>query len=266
MGVITKQIFPLLNQAVRAVAQKTAENWKEEVYGAKLWSGEKDAYADSITWKMTGDFTAVITASYKHASAIETGRGAFDMKKMLDTSLKVRRTEKGKRFLVIPMRHNVSKLKQAGLYDMAKALEASMVTGKASRPSGQVTHLSPSSGMSPSKHQSAFLSSTKDKSAMMVPQSRYGWGSKLSNGDMKAAGASRDVRKWAQGMYRFSTSAGSGQSSSYLTFRIMMEGQTGWIKPAEPGQYLARKVTQNMQPKALQAFQAAISKQLKTGG
>lgn len=44
-GIINKQVFPLLNQAVRAIAQQTAADWQENIYGAKLWSGEKDAYA-----------------------------------------------------------------------------------------------------------------------------------------------------------------------------------------------------------------------------
>lgn len=267
MGIINRQVFPLLRQAVRAVAHATAENWREEVYNAKLWSGEKDAYADSIdVLDVPGqDFSMIVRATYRHAQAIETGRGAYDLKKMLDTSTKVRRTEKGKRFLVIPMRHNVTKLKQAGLYDMAKALEESMITGMGIRPSGEVTHLSPNSGMTPSSKQSGFLSSTADKGAMMTPKATYNWGGRLSNGQMKAAGVSADARKFAKGMYRFKQSSGQGKSSGYLTFRIMMEGSTGWIKPAEPGQRLAQKVTQQMQPKATRAFQAAIAKSLGKG-
>lgn len=265
-GVINKQVFPLLNQAVRAVAQATMSQWQQNVYQAKLWSGEKDAYAKSISWKMTGDFTAVVTADYKHAQGIETGRGAYDLKQMLNTSTKVRRTEKGKRFLVIPMRHSVKKLEAAGLYDMAKALSESMVTGDGIRPAGEITHLSPSTGMAPSAKQSPYLSSTATKQAMMVPSKSYNWGDKLGKGEMKAAGVSAENRKWAQNMYRFNTSAGKGQSSEYLSFRMMMEGSTGWVKPAEPGQSIARDTQQQMAPKATLAFQAAIAKQFKQGG
>ena len=42
---IDAAVFPLLNQAVRAVAQQTAINWQKKVYAGKMWSGEKDAYA-----------------------------------------------------------------------------------------------------------------------------------------------------------------------------------------------------------------------------
>ncbi|MBB3017708.1 hypothetical protein FHR70_000748 [Microvirga lupini] len=255
-AIINKQVFPLLNQAVRAVAQQTAAEWQKEVYQAKLWSGEKDAYASTITWKMTGDFTAVIESNYKHDQAIENGRPAYDMKQMLNTSPKVRRTESGKRFLVIPMRHNVKKLQEAGLYEQAQALGASTVASQSTRPSGEVTHLSPKSGMSPSKNQTPFLSSTKTHSAMMVPQNNYAWGQKLSKAD---AGQ----HKWAAGMVRFNTSTpGGAKSSAYLTFRVLMEGSTGWVRPAQPGQFLARKVQQKMQPKANAAFAAAIKKQL----
>lgn len=255
-AMVKKEIFPMLHQAVNAVGQQTAANWQQEVYKAKLWSGEKDAYAKSITWKMTGDFSGVVEATYKHAGEIETGRPPRDLKKMLDTSTKVRRTEKGKRFLVIPMRHNVSKLQSAGLAGMAKALGVSSVTSQTQRPSGEVTHLSPTTGMTKAAKQSPFLSNPKTKSQMMVPQNNYAWGDKLT---AKQAGQ----HKWAQGMYRFNTSTpGGAKSSSHLTFRIMIEGSSGWIVPAQPGLHLAKKVTDDMKPKAEAAFSMAVKKQL----
>ncbi len=107
-NVINGQLMPLLSKAVNGVGSATAAKWKEHVYKAKLWSGEKDAYADSITWNFApGSLSGFVEATYKHAEEIETGRPARDLKKMLNTSLKVRRTESGKRFLVIPIRHNV---------------------------------------------------------------------------------------------------------------------------------------------------------------
>lgn len=253
---VNKQVFPLLNQAVRAVAKQGASDWKQAIYQAKLWSGEKDTYAATVTWKMTGDFTALIQSDYKHAAEIEGGRPARDLKQMLNTSLKVRRTEKGKRFLVIPMRHNVKKLEDAGLYGAAKALEESMIIGQGERASGEVTRLSPTSGMSKSSKQSPYLSNPDTRGDMMVNQNSYSWGGKLSASDTGG-------NKWAEGMRRFDTSTpGGGKSSTYLTFRIMMEGSKGWIVPAQPGQHLVRKVTTALQPKAQAAFAAAIKKQL----
>lgn len=262
-AIINKHVFPLLNQAVRAVAAQTASNWQANVYQAKLWSGEKDAYAATINWHMTGDFSAIVESDYRYDQEIESGRPAKDLKKMLGTSLKVRRTEDGRRFLIIPMRHNMEKLEQAGIYGMAKDLDPSTILDQSERPSGEVTRLSPTSGMSPSPKQTGFLSNPKTKSASMVNKNHYNWGGKLKRGDMKAAGIDPATRSWASGMRRFDTSTpGGGKSSAYLTFRIMMEGSGGWIVPPQPGQEIAKKTEEDMQPKALSAFQEAIKRTL----
>lgn len=253
---VNKEVIPLLHQAVNAVGQQVASNWRNEVMQAKLWAGEKDAYIKSISWNMTGDFSGVVEATYKHAAEIETGRPARDLKKMLNTSKKVRRTEDGRRFLVIPMRHNKAKLEAAGLYGIAKALEASSVAGQSRRPSGQVTHLSPKTGMTPSDKQTPFLSNLKAKGHMMVPKNNYLWGARLT---AQQAGE----HKWAQGLYRFNTSAGNAKSSSFLSFRVMIEGSNGWVVPAQPGKYLAKKVVDEMTPKANAAFAEAVDRSIK---
>ncbi|WP_438979602.1 hypothetical protein [Polynucleobacter sp.] len=253
-GIINKQVLPFLNQAVRAVVQQTSADWQEAVLKSKLWEGERDAYAQSITWKMTGDFSGEVEATYKNAQEIETGRPPRDLKKMLDTSTKVRRTQSGKRFLVIPMRHNIQKLQSAGLYGMASALEASMVTGQGQRASGEVTNLSPTTGMSPAAKQSQYLLNPKTKNDVMVNRNTYNWGQRLTGKDV-------GKNKWAKGMVRMNTSAGGATSSAFMTFRIMMEGQKGWVIPAQPGLYIAKKVQEQMQPKAEAAFAGAIKKQ-----
>lgn len=256
LTIVNKQVFPLLHQAVDAVGQQMAINWQKGVQKAKLWQGERDAYANSITWRMTGDFTGIVEATYKYAQEIETGRPPRDLKKMLDTSMKVRRSTKGKRFLVIPMRQSMAKLQAAGLYDAAKALEASTIVGQGQRPSGEVTHLSPKTGMHPAAQQSPFLSNPKTGGPMMVNKSIYQWGGRLG---AKQVGQN----KWARNLYRFETSTpGGAKSSAFFTFRIMMEGQKGWVVPAQPGLYLAKKVVDDMQPKAELIFGQAISKQL----
>jgi hypothetical protein len=270
LSIVNAKVLPLMSQAVRAVAAQTAADWKTAVYHAKLWSGEKDAYANSITWKSTGDFTAEVEADYKHAAEIETGRPARDLKKMLDTSEKVRRTEDGRRFLVIPMRHNTpgkgahARPMPQGVYALAKALEPSRVVAAGTRPSGEVTRLSPKSGMHPSPNQSPYLTSTHSKQAAEVVRRQYAWGGRLTAGGLKAAGLDATSAKRYAGMVKMDTSTpGGSKSSSYMTFRIMMDSQTGkWIIPAQPGMFLAKKVADAMQPKATTAFQAAIKKTL----
>lgn len=267
LGIINREVFPYLNQAVNAVGQKIAANWQEEVYKAKLWSGEKDAYAKSISWKMTGDFSGYVEATYKWAKEIEEGRPERDLKKMLNTSLKVRRTTKGKRFLVIPFRHNVKDMPPE-LYAQARALEASKVTGMGQRKAGEITFLSPKTGMSPAKVQTGFLSNMKTRGPVMVNQAQYKWGGRITAGyfgpnpnrTMQGNGYNpRGKHDIAAGMVRFDTSSGGQKSSAYMTFRIMMEGSRGWVVPPQPGKWIAKKVADDMKPKAEQAFKAAMS-------
>lgn len=268
---INAEVLPLMAQAVRAVAAQTSVNWKERVMRARLWSGEKDAYAATIKWEMTGDFSAVISSDYKYAADIETGRPPRDLKKMLDTSNKVRRTKDGRRFLIIPMRQNTqgnvaqAKAMPTVVHQLAQAMTPSRIVSEGRRPSGQVTHLSPTTGMSPSRKQTPFLSNISTKKAMTVTSRNYAWGDRLSRADLAAAGASVAVQKRYAGMVRMNTSTPGGkQSSAFLTFRVMVENGKGWVIPAQPGQYLARDTAADMQPKAERAFALAISKTLQS--
>lgn len=258
---INAKVLPLLNQAVRAVAEGVSSDWKTAVAEAKLWSGEKTPYIESIKWSMVDDFTARVESDYKYAAEIETGRPARDMKTMLDTSSKVRRTTNGKRFLVIPMRHK-QKAMPAAVLGATKALGLSRVMSQGLRPSGEVTLLSPKTGMQPAAKQTPFLSNPKTKQAAQVVKNNYHWGGRISLGGLKAAGVSAAEAKKYAGMVRMDTSTpGGGKSSAAMTFRILMDGQTGkWIIPAKPGLFLLRKTVQTMQPKAQAVFEEAIKK------
>lgn len=249
MKVVNKEVFPLLNQAVRAVAAQTAANWQQAVYSAKLWSGEKDAYAKSISWKMTGDFSGYVEATYKYAEEIENGRPARDLKAMLNTSKKVRSSKNGVRFLYIPFRHNtpgngaLAHAMPPDIYAMAKNLEASMVVGQTTRQSGQ-----------------------KGMQHLSVPQSIYKWGGRLPAGLAPKLKAHHASDPYA-GMVRFNTSTpGGAKSSQYLTFRTMSEKSKGWIVPPQEGQKIAEGVVNDIRPKAQMAFQKAIALTLSKKG
>lgn len=238
------QIFPMLTQAVRAVAQQTASNWQQAVFKAKLWSGEKDKYAQSISWSMTGQFSAVVEATYQYAEQIENGRPARDLKAMLGYSLKVRRSKDGNRYLYIPFRHNTPGSSHAmpdSVYAMAKVMTPSTITGLKSRESGT----------------GAYNIQTKQK--LMLPQNVYKWGDRLPSGMGQKIKPEHHSDPYA-GMVRFNTSTpGGSKSSTYLTIRTMSEKSKGWIVPAQPGQKIAEGVTQDMQPKAKNAFSKAIA-------
>lgn len=259
--VIDRTVFPLVNQAVYAIAKQTAANWQEAVMRAKLWSGEKDAYANSIKFTMTGDFTAMVESNYKHASEIETGRPARDLKKMLDTSLKVRRTKDGTRFLIIPFRHNVTAM-PPHVQGAAAGLEASKIVAQGQRRSGELTGFKVGIGMVPfsekRQRQNPFASSIATHSPVTVTKNSYAWGGRLLPGSMGPNKPGKTDR--FAGMVRFDTSTPGAPRSSYMTFRVMSERSSGWIVPAQPGQYIVKKVVDDMQPKAEAVLQEAFKR------
>jgi len=242
---VAAAVLPLLQQAVGAIAQQTRANWIEAVQRSKLWSGEKDAYSGSIEWKMTGNLEALVWTDYKYAEEIETGRPAKDLKAMLNTSLKTRVTKKGKRFLIIPFRHNTpgnsahAPPMPKAIYKMASELTPSRITGHGTRLSGTGAY------------------DLKTRAPATVRQNHYNWGTKLV-GAIAAGGS-----KHHEGMYRFETTTPGGKrSSAYLTMRTMVEGSPGWIIKPRPGLNIAKKVTEDMQPLAEAALQEAVRRGL----
>lgn len=246
---IYSQALPRLTQAVAAVAQQAQADWVEGIQAARLWSGEKDAYAASIHWEMTGPFSAVVVSSYRYAQEIESGRPARDLKRMLDTSLKVRVNKAGKRYLIIPFRHNTPGAKAVGqsmpqhVYKVARKLKPSSVIGKVARVSGT----------------GAFDILTR--MPLLVPQNVYRWGERLEAGSMGPNARGRSDR--FAGMVRFDTTSPRGaKGSTYMTFRVMAEDSTGWVIPPRPGLYIVRQVVQRLQPLAERAFQEAVRRDL----
>lgn len=260
---INETVFPLLSQAVNAVAQQARANWMREVYRAKLWSGEKDAYAHSITIEQTGPFSALIQTDYQHAAEIETGRQPRDLKKMLDTSEKVRRSKDGRRFLIIPFRHNIPGQDASApsmpmeVYAQAFDLAPSRVVGQVMRRAGEIVSMRPGRGMvalgEKRQRRNPYLSGIGTRGPVMVTRRAYEWGDRLQAGQVGSRYA---------GMVRFDTSAGGKRYSTYMTFRVMAEGQTGWIVPAKPGLYLVKKVTEDLQPLAEKVFSEAVARSL----
>lgn len=267
---IDEYVFPLLGRAVNAVAQQAQANWMQSVYQAKLWQGEKDAYAQSIQIKMTGPFSATIETDYANAFAIETGRPARDLKRMLNTSHKVRRTMDGRRFLIIPFQHNIPGSDAIGssmpaqVYAQAYNLAPSRVTGQGLRRAGEVVSARVGRGMTPlgekRQRRSPYLTDAATRAPAMVTRRDYQWGERMAGGLMGPESKGKADR--FAGMVRFDTNAGGKRSSVYMTFRKMQEGQSGWIVPAMPGLYLAQDVAKKMQPLAEKVFGEAIRRSL----
>lgn len=242
-GVINRTVFPLLRQAVGAIARQAKHDWKDSVKEAHLWGVEKKAYYQSIKWKYTGEFSAVVWSDYAQAEEIETGRPAKDLKKMLQTSTKTRTNKKGQKYLIIPMRHNTpanSALGQAmpeAVYDAVrdkKEFARSKIVEQGFR---------------------------RSATGHLVNRNIYQWGDRLQAGLVPKLKDHHKTDKYA-GMVAFSTGKRGRNSSTYLTFRVMSEASSGWIVPAKPGLYLARAVTERLQPLAEQAMQEAIRRTL----
>lgn len=263
---ITHEVFPRLHQSVGAIAQAAAVKWADAVMKAPgIWAVEKQKYVESIQWRWEGDFAAVVWTDYQVAEWIESGRPQRDLKTMLDTSSKVRRTEDGRRFLVIPFRHNTpgndahAKSMPPAVFALAGKMQKSRIASVGERMAGEITRLSPKSGMHPAQKQSPYLSNPTTKSDYMVAKRNYEWGDKVSKQALKQAGLSRQESRRYAGMVRMDTGTpGGAKSSAYMTFRVMVEDSKGWIVPAKPGMWIAKGIVEKLHPIAEKAFSEAI--------
>lgn len=248
--ILTAGLFANLSAAVQSVIETGEERWKRAALKAPLWDGERRAYAASISSRMTGPYSGEIVSDYKYVQDIESGRPPYDLKRMLDTSMKVRVSKKGRRYLIIPFRHNVpgadalARPMPAAVYGQARRLAPSAITGHYARRSGT----------------GAWDMKTKEPAR--VRARRYVWGGRLPAGLAPKLQAHHKADPYA-GMVRFKAETGAGgRSSTYLTFRIMAEGQPGWVIPARPGLWIARAVATSLDRTAAQDFSAAISADL----
>ena len=264
--IVRAQIFQNLAGAVESVAQAGVGRWQMAVKAQKLWSGEKNAYVASIRYEMKGPYAAEIVSDYKFVEDIETGRPAYDLKRMLDTGPRVRRTKDGRRFLVIPIRHNTpgaSGGMSKAAYQLARQLLPTTISSQGHRPAGEVTELSPGHGMRAAKAQTDYLSHPKSKSSFLVRKNNYAYGGRLTRKALVEAGASKTEQRHLAGALRFDTSSGKSSGSAYLTFRMMVEGSSGWIIPARPGLWIAKAVSESLQQTAAVDFPAAMQMDLK---
>ena len=251
--------FPLVTQALQAVANEGAARWKSAVLKAPLFQGEKEAYINSITWEMTGPFEATISTSYAKAGPIETGRPAFDQKVYLQTSLKTRRVVTGKHagqlYLVVPFRHNTpdntahAAAMPHSVYELAVKLKPSKVVGQA-----KVSNVH------------GRLDATGK--VIDVTRSTYQWGGRLPGGLVPKSSPNHVTDRF-HGMVRMDTSTGKGAkkvtSSAYLTFRVMGQWSNGWIRKPQPGLYIARDVAAELAPLADGALQEAMKRTVLGG-
>lgn len=164
-----------------------------------------------------------------HASYIEDGTPPHDLKKALHTSQKVKISKKGKRYLIIPFRHGTPSrgshegglgMKRATMQTMPKSVYA------------QAKNLAVSQRI---RQGSGY---------------RYTWGERLTNTQVKAAGADIKLKPEHktnpyEGMVKFGRHPTAG-GSQYMTFRVMHEDSTGWYHPGTTPLKLADKTAKEM--------------------
>ncbi len=253
--------FPTLAGAVQALANAAHQQWQQYAQGAPLPNGQiinarSGTYHRSIQLEQIDPFHYRVFSNLAYAEAIESGSPARDMKKMLDSSLKVRRTKDGKRYLIIPFRWGTpgavgfgGNVMPQAVHDFFKprAVPRSRIISIGTRPSGTGAY------------------DIKTRQPVLVPQRDYKWGQRLTQQHLGAMGIGGKAAKRMAGMTNFRNPGGSGGAahSSYLTFRVMTEDSTGWKAPAIPGKYPAKITAERIKPIAEQAFKKAMEEDVR---
>lgn len=256
---LDKTVLPHLSQTVAFLVDQGYADWVQSVRQAQgVWKGDKERYESSLNRTMKGAYAGEIWTDLKLAEEIERGRPEKDLKKMLDTSLKVRVSNKGHRYLIIPFRHNTAgnaalgKPMPANVGAQAKKLSQSFVTGQGMRPTGQ------------GYQGGTFLSDPKTKKAFLVTGNSYKWGDKLPAGLAPKLKSSHTTDIYAN-MVRMGANSAVAKSSTYMTFRIMSEApnqRDKWIIGARPGLFIAKAVEEKIAKVAEKAFESAIAADL----
>lgn len=247
----TRDVFPNLAAAVEMMGKQAHEDWVAFAMGRPLPGGliiqnRTGEYARSILVRSTGDFAAEVYSELPYARAVEEGMPERDMKRMLQTSMKVRRTKDGRKYLIIPFRANSpgsvqgNAVPQQVMDFFRQANSPSSISGSFRRTSGQVA------------------SDVSTRKQVTVPGWNYNWGARLGKRDVAAMGITGQQAKRLTGMVQFRDPS-SGGHSQLISFRRMTEGSKGWIAKAQPPKAAARAVADAIRPLCEQAFAAAIT-------
>lgn len=239
------ETFPALAGAVRALAEAGRQQWLRYAQGEPLPDGQvigirSGTYHRSIQLEAIGPFHHRVFSNLAYAEAIESGQPARDLKKILDSSLNVRLSKAGKRYLIIPFRWGTPGTVGFGANVMPPAVHdfwkppnvaRSRVVGVGSRPSGTGAY------------------DLKTRQPVLVPQQQYEWGARLTQKHLATLGIAGSAARRMAGMVnlRQPGGRGGGAHSQFLTFRVMSEDSPGWQAPAIPGKYPAKTVADQVE-------------------
>lgn len=241
---LNNQIKFALAEALEETARAVQGDWQESIYRQRgMYAPYKDRYALSVKYDVDKtNLTARIYSDDPKATEFETGEPARDLKQMLNTSEKVRISKGGKhpgqRYLIIPFRHQTPGNIAHGsdmpteVHQQALQLAKSKVTGMISMRSG------------------LNASNVRTRGPLMTMRSSYNWGGRLNGPSIPSR---------FRGMVRMETSSGKQNRSNYFTFRVLMEGSSGWIAPAKPGRFIVKGVAGRAQEMLTYNVQNAIA-------
>lgn len=223
------QLRHAMAEALERTAQTVQGDWQKAIYRQRgMYQAYKDRYALSVRVDLDRkNLTARIFSDDPMATPFETGEPARDLKRMLNTSEKVRTAKGGKhpgqRYLIIPFRHS-SPGKIAHGNDMPTAVYK------------QALQLTKSTSTQLSMRRSGLnASDVRTRGPLMTMRSSYNWGTRLNGPNIPAR---------QRGMVRMETSSGKQTSSKFLTFRVMTENSPGWIVPPKPGRFIVKGVAE----------------------
>jgi len=228
---------------------KGAFKRKSGAYIAAIESGAQYPYAGDI-------FRGAVVNTAPHASAIEYGTRAWDMKKMLHTSSKARRSKKGKLYMIIPFRHGTPgsvslPAMPKAVYVGARKLTTSRLTG-----TKQVDN---QFGNPITKGKFKFGTRLNSNVGIRTKT--------LSNQQARQAGVKPGyhyTRKASpdKGTVKFPRHSSAG-GSQYMTFRIMHEDSKGWIHPGTQPYHLAQRTAAQMTPHVVNMINSGFNDDLR---
>lgn len=237
------QHFPMLQEAVRAMAEAGRARWLAYANGAPLPSGNsvpgyhRKGYAASISLRQIGDFEAEIISDYRGAEAIDQGEPARDLKRMLDTSNKVGTFRDGRRYLIIPFRWT--------------APGNTRFTGGSNEMRHDVRHW------------------WKGKTRSVAREGHETeWGSRFTKKAAQGLGLDTDTPgkdRNQVGMHAFRSPKARGGAASnarFMTFRTMHSGSDGWIVPEKPALHVTETIAEQIREDAEGVFREAAAADL----
>ena len=235
-----KQLFPNSLNQLGTLAMAAHKRWRAYASGdlplpdGRTMHRWTTKYLDSIKIDVDanpeggGLIAYVISSDDPKAYWLEVGTDPWDMRKILQTSHKVRQTAEGTRYLVIPFRWGTPGTKVVGAYAgremkmpvyqfMLNRVPESFITGTYQEPSLIDPNVS-------------------------VDRRRYDWGGSLTPRDLHELGIDPNTApgRHMVGMYRMNDPEGG--HAQHVTFRTISERSPAgtWMHPGTEGKYPAK--------------------------